>query len=220
MSEKYGFVYIWYDRKHKRFYIGSHWGTENDGYICSSTWMRNAYKRRPFDFKRRIIDRNIQDKKDLLQIEDKILRKIPFEKLGIRYYNLKNHAQGNHSYPHREETKRKISEAQLGSKNHMFGKFHSEEARKKISDAGKNKKLKLETRRKISETRLKKIESGDLVIVGHKHNEISINKIKEKRALQVFSEESKKKMSESAKGRKWYKCQETGKRVFYKESVV
>ena len=25
MSEKYGFVYIWHDRKHKRYYIGSHW---------------------------------------------------------------------------------------------------------------------------------------------------------------------------------------------------
>ena len=38
--EKYGFVYIWYDRKHKRYYIGCRWGTENDGYICSSSWMK------------------------------------------------------------------------------------------------------------------------------------------------------------------------------------
>ena len=28
--EKHGFVYIWFDRKHRRFYIGSHWGTEDD----------------------------------------------------------------------------------------------------------------------------------------------------------------------------------------------
>ena len=32
--EKYGFVYLWYDRKRKMFYIGSHWTTETDGYIC------------------------------------------------------------------------------------------------------------------------------------------------------------------------------------------
>lgn len=37
---KYGFVYIWFDRKHHRFYIGCHWGHEEDGYICSSNWMR------------------------------------------------------------------------------------------------------------------------------------------------------------------------------------
>ena len=29
--EPYGFVYIWYDRKYKKYYIGSHWGYENDG---------------------------------------------------------------------------------------------------------------------------------------------------------------------------------------------
>ena len=43
--EKYGFVYIWYDRKHKRYYIGSHWGSEDDGYICSSTHMNHAFNR-------------------------------------------------------------------------------------------------------------------------------------------------------------------------------
>jgi hypothetical protein len=53
--EKYGFVYIWFDRKHKRFYIGCHWGKENDGYVCSSPWMKQAYKHRPQDFKRKIL---------------------------------------------------------------------------------------------------------------------------------------------------------------------
>ena len=43
--EKYGFVYIWYDKKRKMYYIGSHWGTDDDGYICSSNRMRDAYRR-------------------------------------------------------------------------------------------------------------------------------------------------------------------------------
>ena len=51
----YGFVYIWRDKKHNRFYIGSHWGTIDDGYVCSSTWMKRSYLRRPGDFKRKII---------------------------------------------------------------------------------------------------------------------------------------------------------------------
>lgn len=35
---KYGFIYLWYDRKHKRYYIGAHWGLKNDGYI----WWNNG----------------------------------------------------------------------------------------------------------------------------------------------------------------------------------
>lgn len=88
MSEKYGFVYLWYDRKHKRYYIGCHWGTESDGYLCSSNWMRDAYKRRPEDFKRRILTSNIKDRTLMLETEYNWLQKIKKEELGKRYYNL------------------------------------------------------------------------------------------------------------------------------------
>lgn len=89
MKEKYGFVYIWLDKKHKRYYVGSHWGTEDDGYICSSRWMKNSYKRRPHDFKRRIISRIYSSKKDLLIEEGKWLSLMKPEELkGTRYYNI------------------------------------------------------------------------------------------------------------------------------------
>ena len=218
--EKYGFIYEWYDLKTDRKYIGSHWGYVDDGYICSSKWMRNAYKRRPKDFKRRIIITQIHCKKELLKTEDRILRKIKKEDLGKKYYNLKNNAQGIHDKPHNEETKRKIGDAQIGSKNHMFGKLHTEESRKKISLAGTGRVLSQITRQKISDTRKSRIKSGQLIISGHKHTEESINKIKEKRSIQIFSKESKNKMSNSAKGRRWYKCEKTGKRIFYRESVI
>lgn len=26
MQDKYGFIYLWHDKKHNRFYVGSHWG--------------------------------------------------------------------------------------------------------------------------------------------------------------------------------------------------
>lgn len=93
--EKYGFVYIWYDKKHKRFYIGSHWGLENDGYICSSRWMRNSFKRRPNDFKRKLLQSNIYDRKELLINEHKWLSLIKEEELGKKYYNLTNHLNGH-----------------------------------------------------------------------------------------------------------------------------
>ena len=83
----YGFVYIWRDRKNNRYYIGSHWGPENDGYICSSDWMRKAYQRRPQDFKRRIIKRIYTNKQDLYNEEHRYLQMIKPEELKVRYYN-------------------------------------------------------------------------------------------------------------------------------------
>lgn len=93
---KYGFVYIWFDRKHKRYYIGCHWGTTDDSYICSSTWMRDSYRRRPLDFKRRILVNNIPDRKQMFEEEYKWLRLIKQEELGKRYYNLKIFALDHH----------------------------------------------------------------------------------------------------------------------------
>lgn len=92
---KYGIIYLWYDKKHKRYYLGSHWGTENDGYICSSNWMNKSYKRRPHDFKRKIILRIFSNRKDLLEEEYKCLSMIKKEELGKKYYNFTNHKNGH-----------------------------------------------------------------------------------------------------------------------------
>ena len=94
-EEKYGFVYIWMDRKHKRFYVGCHWGYPNDGYICSSRWMRKSYKRRPEDFKRRIISKVYTNRTDLLEEEFKWLSMIKPEELGSKYYNIRQHHYGH-----------------------------------------------------------------------------------------------------------------------------
>jgi hypothetical protein len=106
--EKYGFVYIWYDCYRKRFYIGCHWGAENDGYICSSSNMLKAYKRRPHDFKRKILKRIYTNKKDLLEEEHRWLSFIKDEELKIKYYNLHNHKFG-HWTTHDSNTKEDIS---------------------------------------------------------------------------------------------------------------
>jgi hypothetical protein len=89
---KYGFVYIWYDRKHKRYYIGAHWGTEDDGYICSSPWMKQAYTKRPGDFKRRILVRIHTNRQDMFNEEARWQALIKDHELkGVRYYNIKRH---------------------------------------------------------------------------------------------------------------------------------
>jgi len=104
-----GFVYIWFDKKHRRFYVGSHWGTADDGYICSSTWMRNAYKRRPNDFKRRIVAVVETGRNDLLIEEHRWLQMIKKEELGKKFYNLTNHLNG-HWFASDEERRLSISE--------------------------------------------------------------------------------------------------------------
>lgn len=134
---KNGFIYLWYDRKHKRYYLGSHLGEEDDGYVCSSTWMKSAYKRRPHDFKRRILKRMKTDRKGLLEEEHKYLSTLSSEELGTKYYNLKNNAhftRGNSGRKHSDETKRKISEAKKKNPTKYWeGKSRDEGTKEKIS---------------------------------------------------------------------------------------
>jgi len=93
--KKHGFVYLWYDRKHHRYYIGSHWGSEQDGYVCSSSWMKRAYRLRPHDFRRRILVKELSSPYDMFQEEQRWLDMIKPEEMRVRYYNLckfaKNH---------------------------------------------------------------------------------------------------------------------------------
>ncbi len=49
------------------------------------------------------------------------------------------------------ETRKKMYEAKKGEKHPLYGKHHSEETRKKISESHKGKKFSLETRKKMSE---------------------------------------------------------------------
>jgi len=84
----YGFVYIWFDSKKKKYYIGSHYGTENDGYVCSSPWMMRVYTKRPENFKRRILKRIYTTRKDLYEEETRWLQMIKPAEMKKRYYNL------------------------------------------------------------------------------------------------------------------------------------
>ena len=127
--EKFGFVYIWFDRKHKRYYVGSHWGHPDDGYICSSRWMRKSFKRRPDDFKRRIISKVFTNRKDLLVEEERWLRMMKPEEMvvgnstedardSVRYYNLRRDTwEYWHTNPEGRKTiGEKISAAKKGKK--------------------------------------------------------------------------------------------------------
>jgi hypothetical protein len=125
---KYGFVYIWFDANKKMYYVGSHWGYENDKYVCSSRIMNAAYKKRNGDFKRRILSRIYTSRVDLLAEEQRYLSMIDPDKIytnnktvhernsKVRYYNLCVMTKNPwHSDPERIiEIGRKISENKSG----------------------------------------------------------------------------------------------------------
>lgn len=116
--EKYGFVYIWYDRKHRRYYVGCHWGREDDGYVCSSPWMKQAYKKRPFDFRRRTLSLIYTNRQDMFLEEAAWQSLIKDEELKCRYYNIRRHGDKHWAADDDRATtiKQKLSAAAI--KNH------------------------------------------------------------------------------------------------------
>src|SRR3972149_6570135 len=141
---KHGFVYIWRDKKHNRYYIGAHWGTVDDGYICSSNWMRDAYRKRPKDFKRRILKSNI-DRSLLMKEEQKWLDMIKKNEIRTRYYNLFLH--GSQIWQYNEEKRKTIAEK---ISILMKGVPKSPEHREKLRQIGLKRKHSEETKAKMS----------------------------------------------------------------------
>lgn len=183
----YGFVYIWRDKKHNRYYIGSHWGHEDDGYICSSPWMRQAYKHRPEDFRRKILSRVSTNRTDLLKEEQRWFDMIKSEEIKIRYYNLKLKAHGVwHSSPEKKQSVgQKISQAKKGKntgkrpesvgkaisesklrkcaeRRESIGSSFTEDHRKAMSECKLGTKQTEESNRKRSDTIKRKYESGEI----------------------------------------------------------
>lgn len=170
-----GFIYIWRDRKHNRYYIGAHWGSQNDSYICSSPWMKNAYNRRPLDFKRRILVEDISTKIEMFEKEQQILNKINLDQLGKRYYNL-SARRGLH-WSAQSDAAAIAKRSGLKRRGIKLGP-HSQEVRDKISQATRGKKKTLtpestawkkgrilseDHKQKISEG-LKRVQTPELII--------------------------------------------------------
>ena len=184
--ENYGFVYIWRDRKHGRYYIGSHWGTADDGYVCSSSWMNRSYKRRPADFKRRIISFT-NDRSILIDIEQSWLNMIKDHEVGKKYYNLKIQAI-KHWHTNEESrltVSQKISKANIG-KSKNKGAYRSPEQRAKISASLMGHfqpECSPETRAKISANSKRLQAEGKIGTKGKKYSDASRAKMSQNNAM-------------------------------------
>jgi hypothetical protein len=143
---KYGFVYQWENKINKKKYIGSHYGTINDGYIGSGIYFNRAYKNNETNFERIIL--YVGEK--YIEKEDELLKYYDVEK-NKNFYNLKNNAIGgwSHIYNNPDEIKKRnksISESKKGKifkhleydksgiNNPMFNKKHSDETKTKMSN--------------------------------------------------------------------------------------
>jgi len=71
--------------------------------------MRESYRRRPEDFKRKILKSGVYDRCELLEEENKWLAMIKDGELGKRYYNLKNHLFNHWSVNNLKTVGQKIS---------------------------------------------------------------------------------------------------------------
>lgn len=141
-----GFVYLWRDRLTKKFYLGSHWGRQNDGYVCGSKKMRSEFKARRSDFRRRILSIVSTSSLDLHAEEERWLSMIADHELGARYYNLMKIARG----------------APQGNKR-CVGRVCSPETREKIAAAQRGKIIAAEVREKMRAAKLGKKQTPEFV---------------------------------------------------------
>lgn len=181
------FVYCWTDHRDQKLYVGSHKGTINDGYVCSSKIMLKEYKERPRDFTRQIIAKGTYE--DIVKLEKKILESVNAA-FSEEYYNQTNGNGKTFNVPMTEERKRKIGAKLKGHKN-CIGRVMTEEAKKKIGTANSGPKPERrgwkhseEAKEKIGMKTRRYIMSNGPTWLGRKH-----------------SKETKKKLSEIAKKR-------------------
>jgi hypothetical protein len=125
-------------------------------------------------------------------------------------YNLTDGGEGSSGAIRSEEFKKKTSERLKGVKNHCYGKPHSEEIKRKMSEAQKGKIVSEETRRKLSEIKKGKFPSEETrrkISEAHRarprkpHSEETRRKISEAHKGKIVSEETRRKMSEANRAR-------------------
>lgn len=130
-------------------YVGIHKGSHDDGYVCSSKTMLEEYRQRPQDFTREILANGTYA--EMCKFETAILKSAKVSTNEAFY----NRTYNNGKFQNRKclpMTAKKISESNKGKPklkargprphtrldgNHFYGKKHSDETRKIMSEKAK-----------------------------------------------------------------------------------
>jgi hypothetical protein len=116
--------------------------------------------------------------------------------------NYGKKSKGCLGYKHTEEAKRKISEANKGKTPWCKGLTKETDKRlKNMSLLSKGKYISEETKRKISESRMGKYTGENNSFYGKKHTEETKRKISESKMGKYHTEETKRKISEKLSGK-------------------
>lgn len=132
----YGYVYKWTNIKNGKKYIGSHYGSVNDCYKGSGKAFKPAYTRNPENFIMEVLEYLTEDdKKLLLQTEQRWLDSIPNIREDKTYYNLNNYSLGGSSH---------ITQAHIEKRSNTLKEKHAKHG---LSEAEQQSyKTKIETR--------------------------------------------------------------------------
>lgn len=126
------FLYCWTNTAVGKMYIGYHVGTEDDGYVCSSKYMKKEYKESPELFTRQIIAYGTED--DIRNLETTVLTALDAAN-DEQFYNLSNYARPRKTgWRHSPYSKQKISEAGHGNKRSC-----GPSERKRVANTGKRR---------------------------------------------------------------------------------
>lgn len=88
------FIYMWIDKTQNKYYIGSHFGKIEDGYLFGGIDIKNEYYKRPQDFERIILSYHFVEKHSQIRhIEKFYLEKYDVEN-NENFYNRTNQAYG------------------------------------------------------------------------------------------------------------------------------
>jgi len=119
-----GIVYKWVDQSNNIYYIGSHKGTADDGYIGSGVHFSRAYSKRPKSFTRQILYVG----EHYLELEEFILEELDAANDDMSY-NLKNSSVGGNTGI-TEVGREKLSKARKGYKRSESDKQKQSASRK------------------------------------------------------------------------------------------
>lgn len=189
-----GYIYLITDTTNGKQYVGQHHYDKEEldsNYHGSGHIIKMIYKKRPETLREEYI------KTCYYQTELDEWEQYYIEFYNTLYPNGYNLQEGGNGGVPSEETKKKMSEAQKGEKNHFFGKKHSDETIIKLRDINKGKHLSEEAKKKISD----KIKGRTSPNKGKHPSEETRRKMSISRKGKHHSEESKRKISAAHKGK-------------------